>query len=65
MSIVPTLIENDVLAIDSGEKASIFRDYFVAQGRLPGADTLPSSVQLHTSTRDFLSFQWKRKKSLD
>ena len=52
-TIVPTLIENDVLAIDSREKASIFKDYFVVQGRLPGADTLPPSVQLYTSARDF------------
>ena len=42
---MPTLIENDVPVIDSGEKASIFNDYFVAQGRLP--------VQLYTSARDF------------
>ena len=55
VSLVPTIIENDVPAAYPGEKANIFNDYFVAQGRLPGADTLLPSVQLHPSARDFLT----------
>ena len=41
--------------VDSGEKASIFNDYFVAQGRLPGADSLPPFVHVHPSARDFFT----------
>lgn len=52
---MPTIIENDVPVVDSGEKASIFNYYFVAQGRLLGADTLLPSVQLHPSARDFFT----------
>jgi hypothetical protein len=63
VSLVPTIIENDVPVVDSGEKASIFNDYFVAQGRLPGADTLPYIYILLRGS--FLLFQWKRKKFSD
>ena len=52
---MPTITENDVPVVDSGEKASIFNDYFVAQGRLPGADTLPPFVHLHPSAREFFT----------
>ena len=65
VSLVPTIMENDVLVVDPGEKASIFNDYLVAQGQLPGADTLLQSVELHPSARDFLLLQWRRKKFLD
>jgi hypothetical protein len=52
---VPTIIENDVPVVDSGGKVSIFNDYFVAQGRLPGADTLPPFVHLHPSAQEFFT----------
>ena len=29
VSLVPTIIENDVPVVDPGEKTSIFNDYFV------------------------------------
>ena len=61
---MPTIIENDVPVVDSGEKASIFNDYFVAQGWLLGADTLPPFVHLHPSGRDFFTISVEEEEML-
>ena len=44
MKSIPAIVEDGVTVTEPIEKAEIFNAYFVDQTKLPGADTIPSSI---------------------